>query len=207
MKEIGKILSYSKHFKKYYISLAVSIILIGLLSQAIPLLTKQIVDVIVSKIQGKAVDIRLVFLFLGLILLTDVANTVLRTISQYLGDILAVKLNAYLSKRYYKHVLQLSIDYFDNEITGKIVNRLERGITNITNLIQQSANNFLPLIITTLITLIIIAHYSVILALLLLILFPIYIFISQKSSDAWGKVETEKNSILDHSRGRVVSAR
>lgn len=206
MREIGKILSYSKHFKKYYFFLSASIILIGLLSQAVPLLTKQIVDVIVSKIQGHPVDIRLIFVFLGLILLTDVANTVLRTISQYLGDILAVKLNAYLSKRYYRHVLQLSIDYFDNEITGKIVARLERGINNITNLIQQSANNFLPLIITTLITLIIIAHYSLLLAFLLLILFPIYIFISQKSSNAWGEIETEKNSILDHSRGRVFEA-
>src|SRR5205085_788666 len=54
--------------------------------------------------------------------------------------------------------------------------------------------------------LIIISYFSWELAILLALLFPVYIYISHKSSVAWGKIEGEKNAILDITLGRVYEA-
>lgn len=206
MKEIWQIIKYTKNFKGYYITLSIFIILISLLNQVSPLLTKQIVDLIVANIGGKGGSTNQIIFLLILIFVSEIAITLFSVISQYIGDVLTVKLNTYLSEKYYKHVLNLSVEYYDNEITGKIVNKLDRGIVSITNLIQQSTNSFLPFFISTFITLFIIAIYSWELSLLLALLFPIYIYISHKSTIAWGKYEAKKNIILDTTSGRVFEA-
>ncbi len=203
MKEIWKIITYTKSFRKYYFILSIFVILLALLNQVAPLLTKQIVDLIVAKLKGQPASLQLLIILLALILFSDILITIITDISQYIGDIVAVKLNNYLTEKFYRHVLSLSIDYYDNEITGKIVNKLDRGIFNITNLIAQSVNNFLPFFISTVVTLLIISYYSLELAVMLLLLFPIYIYISHKSSVSWGKIESEKNGILDVTLGRV----
>src|SRR5258706_1933080 len=174
MREIWKIITYTRPFKKYYYAMGFFVIILALLNQASPLLTKQIVDLIVANIKGQPASLQWLLILLGLILLSDIAVTVITDISQYIGDIMAVKLNNYLTEKYYRHVLSLSIDYYDNEVTGKIVNKLERGISNITNLIQQSTNNFLPFFVSTIVTLVIISFYSWELTILLASLFPIY---------------------------------
>ncbi len=206
MKEIWKIVKYTTVFRSYYISTGIFVIVIALLNQAAPLLTKQIVDLIVAKLKGQHAEVNQIVILILLIVLANVLVSIATVISQYIGDILQVKLNNYLMEKYYKHVLGLSIDYYDNEITGKIVNRLERGIFNITNLLSQMTNNFLPFFVSTLVTLIIISLYSWELALLLFALFPFYIWISHKSSVAWRNIENQKNEIYDITNGRIFEA-
>jgi len=186
--------------------MAAVVILLGFLNQVAPILTKQIVDIIVAKLKGQPAELRNIIIFLGIILTTDILVTALTDISQYYSDVTTAKLNNYLTEKFYKHVLSLSIEYFDNEITGKILSKLDRGITNIVNLIAQMANNFLPFFISTVITLVIISLYSWELAVLLLALFPLYIYISHKSSAAWIKKESEKNAIVDATSGRAFEA-
>lgn len=206
MKQLWKTITYTKPFKKFYIIMGCSVVLLALLSQVGPLLTKLIVDLIVAKLAGHPAEITLLITYLILILGTDFLITTITDVSQYFSDIMTAKLNNYLSEKYYRHVLGLSVEYFDNEITGKIVNKLDRGITSISTFIAQMVNNFLPFFISTVITLFIISLYSWELAILLFLLFPIYIFISHKSSVAWGKKEGEKNAILDLTSGRVFEA-
>ncbi len=110
MKEIWRILSYTKYFKKYYISMSGFIILIALLTQAAPLLTKQIVDIIVANLKGQPASFTLLVVFLGLILLSDVLITILTDISQYIGDIMTIRLNNFLSEKILTDTLLKLID-------------------------------------------------------------------------------------------------
>ena len=50
---------------------------------------------------------------------------------------LAVKLNKILSERYFAHLMQLPQKYFDTELSGKIISRLNRSIVQIVNFIQM----------------------------------------------------------------------
>src|SRR5229473_5540065 len=98
MREIWKIITYTKPFRKYYYVMAFFVILLAFLNQASPLLTKQIVDLIVAKLKGQPASLQMLIIFLGLILLSDILVTIITDISQYIGDNMSVKLNNYLTE-------------------------------------------------------------------------------------------------------------
>lgn len=206
MNPILRILQFTGKFWKWYLFMGVFVITTSLLSLVSPLLFKQIVDLIVATISGKNRELQPILLLLILILVADIFGTVLTAISQWIGDVLSEKLQTFLSKKFYSHVLSLHIGYFDNEITGKINNKMHRGIQSITEFIHNMLNNFLPFFLTAFVTIILLARYSLEIAILLAILFPIYILISHRSTMAWGKYEMRKNGIRDLAQGRVFES-
>lgn len=206
MGPIFQILKFTKRFLKWYICMGVFVVSTSLLSLVSPLLFKQIVDVIVDRMNGGNRDIQIVFWFLGAIILSDIMQTTLTAVGQWIGDQLGEKLQTHLSSAFYKHVLSLHIGYFDNEITGKITNKMTRGIQSITDFIQNMLNNFLPFFLTAFVTIILLSFYSPIIALLLASLFPLYILISHKSTLVWGEYSAKENAIKDAAHGRVFES-
>ena len=206
MQPIFRIIKFTKQYAPWYIFMGFFVILISLLSLVGPYISKLIVDAIVGQLAGKTTNENYILTLLAIYIGSDVAITTLTSVGQWIGDLLSVKLQTFLSKRFYEHVLSLHIGYFDNEITGKIVNKLYRGITSITDFIQSMLNNFLPFFLTALVTIILLAHYSPFIAILLTILFPIYILISNSSSRSWMAIEDQKNTIIDASQGRVFES-
>src|SRR5438270_771488 len=119
------------------------------MSQMQPLLTKAAIDEITKLVHGGHADITLVAIFALLLFLTDVAGTLLSNFGGYIGDMLSIKLQRFMSERYYQHVLSLPQKYFDAELSGKIINRMNRGISQVANYIQVVSNNFLQFIFST----------------------------------------------------------
>lgn len=206
MKSIFKIISFTKHLWKWYLFMGFFIIGTSLLSLVSPVLTKQIIDIIVKQVTGQQSHFSQLFLFLALIIGTDVFISFFTAFSQWIGDILTVRLHTFLSQKFYRHILDLHIGYFDQEVTGNLVNKMYRGITSITEFVKSMLENFLPFFLTAFVTIILIAYYSPVISILLAILFPSYILISHKSSLAWEKYESEKNYFNDLSQGRVFES-
>jgi ATP-binding cassette, subfamily B, bacterial len=206
MQPIFRIIRFTKQYAPWYIFMGIFVVIVSSLSLVIPFITKLIVDAIVAASTGKPTEVTYILTLLAIIITTDISITALTAFGQWVGDLLSIRLQSYLSKRFYEHVLSLHIGYFDNEITGKIVNKLYRGITSITDFIQSMLNNFLPFFLTAFVTIILLARYSPFIAALLTILFPIYIIISHGSSKAWMKIENKKNTISDLSQGRVFES-
>lgn len=203
MKQIYKILAYTRHFWPWFFSISLLVISVSLLSLAVPFLSKEVVDIVVSGISSQSDSLsKLGWLFL-LIFSADLSTTTLTVINQYLGDRLSSKMKTFLYKSFYQHVLHLDISYFDNEVTGTILNKMQRGVQSTTDFIQNMTNNFLPFFLTALITIIALSHYSLVLSVLLFILFPVYIAISHRSSLSWRVYEQQKNKINDFAQGRV----
>ena len=206
MKSIFKIFSFTKSFWKWYLFMSVFVLIVSLLNLVGPLLSKNIVDLIVAKVQGQDIEFSRFIILLTLIIASDILITLFTAFSQWIGDLLTVKLQTHLTTKYYHHVLSLHAAYYDNEITGRLVNKMYRGITSITEFIQNMFNNFLPFFLSAFVTILLLAHYSLFIAFLLAVLFPIYILISHGSTLAWGKYEGQKNQLNDLSQGRVFEA-
>ena len=181
-------------------------IITSVLSLVTPILTKQVVDIIVSNITGKNEAISQIITLLLIMLAVDILISILTAVSQWIGDIFGEKLQTFLYRKFYTHVLSLHIGYFDNEITGKITNKMMRGIQSITDFIHNMLNNFLPFFFTAFITIIYLAFYSKTVAILLAVLFPAYILISHSSTVAWQKYEQKKNSFRDFLQGRTFES-
>lgn len=203
MNNILKIIKISKPLYSLIIIIAGLIVASVILDLIAPVLSKFIVDEIVKNIQKKSGNLEPLIILIGLSFIASMASLLITTISDRLGDHLAGKLRKFLTEKFYNKVLTLPQSYFDSEISGKIVNQLNRGIQMIQDFTNTSTNFILPAILQTIFTIIILAYYNLPIAIFTFLLFPIYMILSYYSTVAWGKEEVKKNKIEDQTRGRI----
>lgn len=203
MKHILRILRFSSELRGYYIAISALSIVVSLTALLNPLLSGWAIDEIRK---GSSADLTHLVIVAVCLFGLDVASTFLNNIGGYLGDQMAAKLNKILSSRYYSHLLQLPQQYFDTELTGKIINRLNRSINQITGFMQMMSNNFLQFIFTTIFSLAVVAYYSWQVAVLLFLLYPIYIWLTVRTSNVWQEYQATKNKHIDIATGRFAEA-
>lgn len=204
MKPLLTTLGYARGMVKYYIGVSVSSILVALTGIAIPFVIARATTLMVDVVEGKTVGIEQALLLAALLLVFDAANTLIRNLGGYWGDVMATRLKAQLSTRYYHHLLSLPQSYFDGELTGTIINRLNRAITEMTNFLNMFANNFFQLLLTTFITIGIVLAYSWELALLVIIMYPLFLWLTMLTSKKWQAFQTRKNHETDMASGRFA---
>jgi ATP-binding cassette subfamily B protein len=201
MRDIWKILKFSKKLWPYYVAISILSVLISAAGMLLPLITGRAITEIGK---GTTSNIKYVFILAILLFVIDLFANVVNNIMGYLGDQMAVKLNKILSVQYYRHILSLPQQYFDTELSGKIINRLNRSIQQISSFMQMMSNNFLQFIFGTIFALAIVAYFSWQIALLLFSLYPIYIFMTIKTSGKWMSYQTKINKQLDIATGRFA---
>jgi ATP-binding cassette subfamily B protein len=204
MKSIWRIITFTRELRRYYITVSIFTILIAAMSQVIPLLTKAAIDQITGPEGLRHVNVRVVALIAGLIFLTDIGQTIFSNIGGYFGDMLAAKQRRLLSRKYYAHILGLPQFYFDHELSGTIINRMSRGIQQITDYTQTLSNNFLQFIFSTVFTLAIVAYFAWPVALMLASLYPVFIWLTARSSSTWQGYQKQINQDLDIASGRFA---
>ncbi len=203
MNEIIRILKVGSSLWKSYILVSVLTVFLSLLTILQPLLSGWAIDEI-----GKGSDANIKYaamLAIGIFLL-DLGQNIFSNWGGYVGDLIAVRLNKLLSERYYAHLMQLPQKYFDTELSGKIISRLNRSIVQIVNFIQMMTNNFLQFIFSTIFSLIIVFIISWQVGLMLLILYPIFIWMTVKNSSTWQDYQVKKNENVDIASGRFAEA-
>jgi ATP-binding cassette subfamily B protein len=204
MKNIWKIIKISKPLHKIAGIIGVLILITASLELIPAILSKFIVDEIVNQIQGNGGSLnKLIFLLVATFLLS-LLGIILTTASNRLGDHFAGRLRKFLTEKFYDKVLTLPQSYFDGEVSGKIVNQLNRAIQTIQNFINGSTNFMLPTFLQSIFTIAILAHYSIPIAIFVAALFPIYLWLSYNSTKRWGMREVEKNKYEDLNRGRIT---
>jgi len=201
-----RILRFTSELKRQYIWIGIITIFIALLSLVQPLLTKFVIDEITQILSGGEVNIWLIAVFAILFFLSDVIQTLLSNISGYIGDITSVKVQKIMSERYYAQLLRLPQGYFDSELSGKIINRMNRGITQIANYMQILTNNFLQFIFSTVFTLIIVFYFSWQVGLMLLVIYPVFIYMTTRSSGKWQEYQRIINDEQDIASGRFAES-
>lgn len=204
MKYLWRIVKFTSSLKRYYVAISVITVLLATMSQLVPLITKAAIDHVSE--HGNQSSVGLVAFYAFLIFLTDIGQTFFSNISGYWGDMLSIKLKRYMSNRYYEHILSLPQRYFDTELTGTIINRMNRGIQDIGDFIQMFSNNFLQFIFSTIFTLGIVAYYSWPVALMLATLYPVFLWMTAKTSNKWQKYQKEINEDLDVASGRFAES-
>ncbi|MEK7152946.1 MAG: ABC transporter ATP-binding protein, partial [Patescibacteria group bacterium] len=206
MKDIWRIIRFTKSLWRYYAGISFFTVLLAVMTQLQPLLTKGAIDEITKLVNGGHADVMLVAVFAALIFLTDVGQTLLSNIGGYIGDMMSVKLQQLLSNRYYAHVLSLPQRYFDTELSGKIINRMNRGISQISSFMQMMSNNFLQFIFSTVMSLAVVAYFSWQVAVMLGLLYPVFIWLTTRTSTKWLQYQKTVNEEQDIASGRFAES-
>ena len=145
MRPLIRILSEARELLPAYAAIVASGVLVAATGLAVPFIIKAATDEVVAGLQGSGGSIAAVLWLAFLLLLVDVANTLISNIGGYLGDVMGIRLRSILSRNYFEKLLRLPQRYFDNELTGTIISRLQRSITETTGFLNMFANNFLPM--------------------------------------------------------------
>ncbi len=203
MKNIFRIIKLSKPLHPLAFLIAFLIIVSSTLQLIAPILSKFIVDQIVLRVQHKGGDINTLIFFIILAFTTSLLGLVVSVITDRLGDHFAGRLQKFLTEKFYDKVLTLPQSYFDSEISGKILNQLNRGIVSIRGFLNSATNFILPTFVQSIFTIAVLAYYNLPIALFTSILFPIYLVLSYYSTVKWGREEVKKNKIEDANRGRM----
>ena len=117
---------------------------------------------------------------------------------------MVARIRQVLSTRYFAKLLALPQSYFDGQVTGTIIARLDRSIANVTQFIQSFTNTFLPMLLQVVAILGITAYYYWPLTVLLALLFPLYTWLTALTSKRWQVFEQEKNANIDEGNGRFA---
>lgn len=203
MKSILKILAQAKGLWPYYTVISVFSILLSVSNLLWPLFSGWLIDEIRL---GNSADMGRVIFLVSMVFLQDFGTSVFSNLAGYIGDMMTVRLRRILSNKYFEHLLSLPQSYFDTELTGKIINRLSRSIEQITAFIQMMSNNFLQFIFTAIFSLIFVALISWPTALMLATLYPIFIFMTVRTSNKWQNYQGEINVHRDVATGRFTEA-
>lgn len=206
MKSIFRIIGYTEGLRGYLLGITIASVLVAAIGVATPFVIAHATDLMVQALGGRSVGLATVVWIAVLLLMFDLLSTLIRNIGGYWGDMMAAKLREQLSTVYYRHLLQLPQSYFDNELTGTIINRLNRAITDLSNFLNMFANNFFQLLLTGLITIVIVYIYSWQLAVLVVISYPIFLWLTALTSRKWQIMQAEKNTETDIASGRFAEA-
>lgn len=203
VKSILRILRATKELNRYYIFIMACAVLTSVTALASPFAIKGATDAVVQHSgEGWGRGLNVIIWFAVAYLVAQLLNTLFTNIGGYLGDVMSQRMRTMLSVRYFDKLLSLPLSYYDEELTGTIVSRLNRTIMEITRFIQMFSNTFASLLITTASVLIISGIYYWPLAVLLLIIFPVYFWLTSKTSEKWQVWEGEKNADIDVASGR-----
>ena len=206
MKSLWRIVRFTWGLKSFYLGVAVFSVLVAATTQVQPLLTKTIVDEVTKLVGYHDIRASVVFWAVLGIFLADFAQNVFSNVGGVIGDQLQVRLRKMLSERYFAHLLQLPQGYYDRELSGKVLNQLNRSIDQITTFAQAFSNNFLQFMFSTVLSLAIIAFYSWPVALMLGALYPIFIWLTTRTSGKWREYQTAINTEADAATGRFAEA-
>ena len=207
MRSLARILSFTRELTPLYVGIVVAAVITSLLTLAVPFITGAATDQIVAGLNGsQTVDTttEAVLWLAGAFLVVELISTLVSSVGGYWGDVMAARMRTILSTRYFAQLLALPQRYFDNELTGKITSRLNRSITELTQFLNFFANNAFTMLITTAAVLVISAIYWWPLAALLAAIFPIYMWLTAKTSVRWQALEKEKNHEVDVAAGRFA---
>ncbi len=203
MKYLWNIIKTTSSLWRVYIFVGIVSVFVALLNMAIPAMTGRAIDEIRL---GTESDLSILVGIAFLIFLADLIITFISNIGGYWGDQMQARLYKLLGDKYYEHLLSLPQKYYDAELSGKLINRLNRSIAQISNFMQMMSNNFLQFIFSTIFALAIVAFYSWQVALLLFALYPIFIWMTVKSSGKWIDYQHQKNEQADIASGRFSEA-
>lgn len=205
MDSIKQILHYTRGMKWLFIIITASSIIGSLLMFVQPYVIKIATDWVSEILMGKVEFSFAMIVILGAIVAVNaIVQSIVGDIGGYAGDQMAIKIRYQLSTMYYNHLLQLPQKYYDDETTGKIINRLSRAITEITRFMQFFSNNLFQLLISLVLVIGILAFYSWQVALLFALLIPVGLYLTARTSGPWQKLESAKNHHFDVASSRFA---
>lgn len=190
-----KILEYTKPYRKTLILISIIIVVMALLNQVEPFITRAITDRLVDS-QNRDLFSYIVILLLVL-LLVKLIQSVLNRLSWYLTNIFVIKFEASLKQLGFDHLMKLSLSFFNEQETGKVMSKLDRGVNRLTSIVNNSGMHFIPSVTTALLSFAIVLYYEWRIGVITVLAFVPYVAINRWRFEKNNKLERREYQLYD----------
>lgn len=209
MKSIVKIMAAGRELWPLYVGIVVAAIVTSVTALLSPFVIAEATNQVVAITTGPDTDpsegaISSLIWLAAALLVIMLTNSVVSNIGGYMGDLMSTRLRVILSANYFHKLLRLPQRYYDSELTGTLISRLNRSLTSITDFLKMFANGFFTTLITVVAVLVISGIHSPWLALMLIIIYPTFVGLTALTSRKWQVWERKKNHLYDVAGGRFA---
>ncbi len=188
-----KIFNYTKPYRRTLIAIAVLIAIMAGLKQVEPFISKRVTDLVVEK----QLSFKVIGQLLALLLAVKLIQSGLNRLTWYMTNIFVVKLETHLKNIGFDHLMKLSLAFYNDQATGKVMSKLDRGVNRITNIVNSSGMHFLPSVTSAIIAFIIVIQHEWRIAVLIVVGFIPYIIVNRWRFEKNNKLEKEEYKLYD----------
>lgn len=207
MTQFEQILKFAKPYWRTLIIIAFTIIVGAGLNQAEPFINRALIDNLVNLIgQKSALYSQPIISLLALLLGARLIRTIFRRIQNYLASIFTYQFRFNLRERGFNHLMKLSVSFFDQSIAGELMSKLDRGTTQITNIVNNSGQFFIPNLLTAFMGVVIVARIHLGLALWMVLMFIPFTIISLWRFNRNKNLEKMEYKLYDNQYGHFYEA-
>ncbi len=133
------------------------ILLLSILNQFSPQINRFLVDLVTENKQPVFLGISFTFAgLLFLLLIFRLITTLINRLSWSLSTRLQVRLRHHLRELAYDKLLHSTVTYYNRQQSGKLMSKIQRGTDQVSNIIRNFGMQFLPSLITAVISIIIV---------------------------------------------------
>lgn len=190
-----QVLAYAKPFWRTLVVITLLIVVMAGLNQVEPFITKQVTDILVDRPSDIPDLWSAIFTFLIILLAVKIFQSFLNQISLFLTSIFSVQFESRLKRSGFDHLMKLSLDFFSNQASGKVMSKLDRGVNRISSIVSNFGIHFLPSVTTALVSFSIVVYYEWRVAVLTILAFGPYVIINR-----W---RFKKNRVLEKKEHRL----
>lgn len=186
-------MAFAKPFWRMLVVITVLIAVLAGLNQVEPFVTKHITDAIVGERHPEIWTT--ILKLLGLLLAVKLIQKIINEISLFITNLFSVEFESHLKQIGFNHLMNLSLDFFNDQATGKVMSKLDRGVNRISSIVSNFGIHFLPSVTTALVAFVIVVLNEWKVAVLTVAAFLPYILINR-----W---KFRKNQVLEKKEYRL----
>jgi len=191
MRDFWRAIKFAALNKKLMVFAMFTVFISTAVGLTVPLVFKMLFDLVGNSLKlGHTAQVPLAFwpliiLYGVLILSNDLTNQ----LETYASAIWYNKTREELSKKVYRHLESLSLNYFENNSTGAVKERIDKGVWDLNDIIDDTLTSILPQFFYIIVAAIILFSVNKAFGIILLISVPLFIFISLKFAPSLKKIQ------------------
>ncbi|MBO7253513.1 MAG: ABC transporter ATP-binding protein [Oscillospiraceae bacterium] len=188
-------LSYFKNHKKLFAIDVSCAVLIALIDLAFPLITRSaLYDMLPNQMY------RTFFTVMAIVVASYVLRSFLNYLVAYLGHTFGIRVEADIRQDLFRHMQELSFDFYDQNRTGKLMARLTSDLFELTELAHHGPEDLLTSVMTIIGALIVMVSIRWELAVVVALTIPVFLIVAmtmRKRMSAASRASKEKTGHIN----------
>lgn len=207
MNQFLRILKFAKPFWQTLAVIFFFILILAGLSQVEPFINRSIVDAVVASLSGKKTFIpQNVLILFSLLLISRIFKKLARRAADYFTNLFSYKFRFSLREKGFDHLTSLSVSFFDRRVSGALMSKLDRGTTQIAQIVNNSGIYFVPSLVTAIIGIAVVSFFYWPIAVSMLLMYIPFTLVSLWRFNKNQKLEKKEYKLYDTQYGHFWEA-